>query len=103
MTDPGEPAPYVLYSLMEVARALGVTRQRVGQLIKAGLLDAQRHGNIWLVEERDLRRFTELKRPPPPKKKPPGYTRAMRAARYRGRRERSLVERRSSGSDAVPP
>lgn len=36
----------------EVAARLGISRRRVGQLIKDGRLRATKHGRDWLVSER---------------------------------------------------
>ena len=38
----------------EVAVALGLTRRRVLALIKAGKLNATRHGRDWWVEQADI-------------------------------------------------
>lgn len=41
-------------SVKEAAAALGVNRQRVCQLIDAGVLKADKVGSYWVVEERSV-------------------------------------------------
>lgn len=38
----------------EVARCLGVSPQRVRQMVQSGQLSAQKLGRDWLVDEKDL-------------------------------------------------
>jgi excisionase family DNA binding protein len=53
----------------EVAERLGVTRWRVNALIKNGRLNAEKFGQIYLINEKDLEVVKERKpgRPPKPK------------------------------------
>ena len=51
----------MLLTTTQVAERLGVTRQRVGQLIAHGLLTATKVGHAWVVEERDLAAFEPRK------------------------------------------
>jgi len=44
----------LLLSTTQVAQRLGVTRQRVGQLITRGQLRATRVGHAWLVLSKDV-------------------------------------------------
>lgn len=49
---------------LEVATLLGISRQRVGQLIQAGQLTARRAGRLWLVRAASVRkRLDKLKAP----------------------------------------
>lgn len=52
-----------LLSTSEAAEMLGLTRQRVNQLIHAGLLKAQRVGRSYIIDEDDLREFEQMDRP----------------------------------------
>jgi excisionase family DNA binding protein len=52
----------------EVAERLGVTRWRVNALIQAGRLKAEKKGQIYLIDERDLKAVLERKPGRPPKK-----------------------------------
>ncbi len=40
----------------EVASRLGISKQRVWQLIQSGKLPAQKVGRDWIIDENDLRR-----------------------------------------------
>ena len=53
------------------ARLLGVTRARVQQLIRAGLLAAIEIDNVKHVRRADVERRRETVRPPAPKTKKP--------------------------------
>lgn len=48
------PAGLPLLTTIDVARRLGITRQRALALIHAGRLPAHRVGRDWFVRERDL-------------------------------------------------
>lgn len=52
----------------EAAGALGVTRQRVLQLIQDGRLKAEKFGNVYMIERADLLNIEEkpMGRPPKP-------------------------------------
>jgi excisionase family DNA binding protein len=58
-----------LLTTSEVAERLGVTRWRVNALIKAGRLKAEKKGQIYLVDERDLKDVEDRKPGRPPKAK----------------------------------
>ncbi len=49
-------------TLAEAAERLGLSGQRVGQLIQAGRLPAAKFGKVWLVHKEDLAAF----QPQPP-------------------------------------
>lgn len=46
----------------EAADYLGMTRQRVGVLIRDGRIKARRHGRDWWIEKRDLDAFDQRPR-----------------------------------------
>lgn len=46
-------------SVTEAAEVLGVSRQRVVELIKLGLLDADRVGAHWILDEQSVRKRKE--------------------------------------------
>jgi excisionase family DNA binding protein len=50
-----------LLTTMDAARALGISRGRVLQLIAAGRLPAQRLGAAWIIRSRDLVRVADRK------------------------------------------
>jgi excisionase family DNA binding protein len=58
-----------LLTTSEAAERLGVTRWRVSALIQAGRLKAEKKGQIYLIDERDLKPVMVRKvgRPPKPK------------------------------------
>jgi|GEM_PF-2147129 len=60
----------------EAAERLGVTRWRVNALIKSGRLKAQKKGQIYLIEERDLAAVSERKPGRPAKAAKKGATMA---------------------------
>ena len=60
--------PDRILSVTEAAATLGVTRQAVGKLIRAGRLKASRVGNQWCVRSADLDRI-KYGRPGPRAKK----------------------------------
>lgn len=47
-----------LLTVTTAAARLGVSRQRVGLLVKQNRLPATRVGHVWLIRESDLRGFT---------------------------------------------
>jgi excisionase family DNA binding protein len=51
---PIEPTQERLYSITEAAERLGMTRQRVHQLIQEGRLTAAQHGRMWLISESEI-------------------------------------------------
>lgn len=57
-----------LLTTSEAAERLGVTRWRVNALIKAGRLKAEQKGQIYLIDERDLKAVMVRKPGRPPKK-----------------------------------
>ena len=59
-----------LLTTSEAAEILGVTRWRVNALIKSGRLKAEKKGQIYLIDEQDLKPVMVRKagRPPKPKK-----------------------------------
>ena len=48
-----------LYSISEIAKRLDVSRQYVWFLIKTRKLKAQKVGNVYVVEEKELEQFLE--------------------------------------------
>lgn len=54
----------------EVAERLSVTRWRVNALIRDKRLKAERYGQVWLVDEKDLKDVMVRKVGRPPKDKP---------------------------------
>lgn len=58
-----------LLTTSEAAERLGVTRWRVNALIKAGRLKAEKKGQIYLINERDLKDVEDRKPGRPSKKK----------------------------------
>lgn len=60
-----------LVGTREAAKRLNLTTVRVGAMIRAGQLRAQRIGRDWLIDEKDLEAFAKRPRPPgrPRKKK----------------------------------
>lgn len=57
-----------LLTTSEAAERLGVTRFRVNALIKSGRLKAEKKGQIYLIDERDLKDVMVRKAGRPPKK-----------------------------------
>jgi len=53
-TMPIEPTQERLYSITEAAEKLGMSRQRVHQLIQEGRLLATQHGKMWLISEDEI-------------------------------------------------
>jgi excisionase family DNA binding protein len=53
----------------EAASLLGVTRQRVLQLIQEGRLKAEKFGNVYMIQRGDLSRIEEKPMGRPPKTK----------------------------------
>ena len=51
------------WTITQAADYLGLSRQRVWQLIREGRLEASWIGSRWLVDDRELRRFAKVKRP----------------------------------------
>lgn len=51
----------------EAAGALGVTRQRVLQLIQDGRLKAEKFGNVYMIQRADLSKIEEKPMGRPPK------------------------------------
>jgi excisionase family DNA binding protein len=51
--------PGTFLSAPEAAARLGLTRQRVQQLIKSGRLRADRIGNRWAVKPRDVEKLKD--------------------------------------------
>jgi len=82
--DPDYPIPQIL-TVYDVAMILGVTHRRVIALIRKGQLVATKLGREYMIRPQDFLAL-KLKRKYRPKTKPVGYTKAMRAADYRGRR-----------------
>ena len=60
----------VLLTTAEAAARLGVTRWRVNALIRDGRLKATRMGQIFIINERDLKSVENRKPGRPPKAKP---------------------------------
>jgi excisionase family DNA binding protein len=58
-----------LLTTSEAADRLGVTRWRVNALIQAGRLKAEKKGQIYLIDERDLAPVMDRKPGRPPTKK----------------------------------
>lgn len=52
----------------EAAERLGVHRSRVHALIQAGRLPAHKFGNVYMIDEKDLKRVSERKPGRPAKK-----------------------------------
>lgn len=51
-----------LLSITEAARALGVSRQRVHQLISSGKIKAIRVGRQYVIPSQELQKYTRRKR-----------------------------------------
>ncbi len=49
-------------TVSETALALGISRQRVQQLIYTGVLPARRHGNSWYIEADDVEMLAHQRR-----------------------------------------
>jgi excisionase family DNA binding protein len=60
-----------LISVTEAAKRLGVIRQRVFQLIKAGKLPAKMVGSQYVIQESDLELVKDRQTGRPPKAKEP--------------------------------
>jgi excisionase family DNA binding protein len=56
-----------LLTLAQAAARLGISRQRLHGLIRAGRLPAERLGNAWVLKEADLAAYTP-RQPGRPKK-----------------------------------
>jgi excisionase family DNA binding protein len=70
----------------EAAGELGVTRQRVLQLIQDGRLKAEKFANVYMIRRGDLANIEEKPMGRPPKPKTPAITngQAMKRAAKRG-------------------
>ncbi len=64
----------------EAASVLGVTRQRVLQLIQDGRLKAEKFGNVYMIRRGDLEHIQSLPMGRPPKSAPVADKRATRQA-----------------------
>ena len=42
------------YTTNEIAEKVGLTRQRITQLIHDGLIDAEKRGRDWLIDENQI-------------------------------------------------
>ena len=52
------------YTVAEACEILGLTRQRVCQLLNSGQLSGEKaHGMLWLIPEKSLDNFKKLERP----------------------------------------
>jgi excisionase family DNA binding protein len=52
-----------LITTTEAASRLGVNQSRVRQLILSGQLPGKKYGRDWMVDEDDLSRYQEVRRP----------------------------------------
>lgn len=52
----------------QAAEKIGVTPGRIHQLIQAGVIKAQRYGQIWLIQETDLEQSKWCRKPGKKKK-----------------------------------
>jgi hypothetical protein len=59
-----------LLNIPDVAQLLGVSRQRVHELITLGRLEAQSYGHVHLVSRAAALKYKRARRPGRPKKKP---------------------------------
>jgi len=57
-----------LLTTYQVAKILGVNDSRVRQLIRGGLLPATKLGRDWVIDEHDLDKAVNRRRPGRPKK-----------------------------------
>jgi excisionase family DNA binding protein len=65
----------------EAAGALGVTRQRVLQLIKDGRIKAEKFANVYMIRPAELDHIEERPMGRPPKPKPKAVKPARRSSR----------------------
>ncbi|MBX3280712.1 MAG: helix-turn-helix domain-containing protein [Acidobacteria bacterium] len=72
-----------LLTTSEVAERLGVTRWRVNALIKSGRLKAEKKGQIFLVDARDLEAVADRK-PGRPAKEPEAAPAPKKTAGQKG-------------------
>lgn len=68
---PAEPTHERLYTVTEAAEMMGITRQRVHQLIKDERIEAKKHGRLWFIPERAVGKVS-------PSTKKPGRPRTKR-------------------------
>ncbi len=54
-----EQSPIKVLSVSEVARELGITRQRVHDLIKNGQIIAHKLGRFYYVEQAEIQRYKD--------------------------------------------
>jgi excisionase family DNA binding protein len=73
-------------STNDAAGALGVTRQRVLQLIQDGRLKAEKFASVYMIRRGDLDRIEARPVGRPPKSKTNVAARAKRASKKGGRR-----------------
>lgn len=59
MSDRCSQENYQLLSVSQVAKALGVTRQRVHDLIKNGQIAARKLGRFYYIELAEMQRYKE--------------------------------------------
>ena len=89
MPGMSRPADYITTN--EAAGALGVTRQRVLQLIQDGRLKAEKFGNVYMIRRGDLAHIEEKPMGRPPKAgkvapSPDGRVIVKKPAKRRGRK-----------------
>lgn len=65
-------------STNDAANVLGVTRQRVLQLIQDGRLKAQKFANVYMIQRGDLNNIEERPMGRPPKAQPDGAARSKK-------------------------
>lgn len=52
-----------MLTIPEAAARLGVKRQWVWRLVKAGRIEAKLYGRDWLIEEREIERYEQERQP----------------------------------------
>jgi excisionase family DNA binding protein len=53
-----------VFGTQEAARRLGVTTTRIATMIRTGIIKAQKIGHSWVIEEAELQRTAQKRRPP---------------------------------------
>lgn len=52
------------YTVAEACQILGLTRQRICQLLNSGQLAGEKaHGMLWIIPEKSLQEFKQMERP----------------------------------------
>lgn len=82
-------------STTEAAEQLGITRQRVLQLIEGGRLDAKKFASVYMIRRASLANVEDRK-PGRPPKQPADTTKQLNAA-FRQATDRQSVIRKADG------